>query len=392
MMYTSARWAVFRPINEIQMNMWGGLMIRVLQCVNNMHRAGLETMLMNYYRHIDREQIQFDFLTHRPDKADYDDEIESLGGKVYYAPRLYPQNLPEYFRYMRHFFKEHPEYKIMHSHIDPMSYLPLKAGKIANVPIRIAHSHNTSIDKDLKYLLKMYYRERITSVATNYLACGQEAGEFLFKGKPFEIIPNAIEKEPFLYNEEIRKKKRQELGLKDELVIGHIGRISYQKNHRLLVQIFANVVKYKPDSKLLIIGVGEKEEEIRKLVIDLGINDNVMFLGKRTDVNELYQAMDAFVMPSFFEGVPVVGIEAQFAKLPCFFSDKVPNEVAFCTDTHFINLKEKASTWAKIILDNTDVNRRFENNILDNKYDINETYIMLQKYYINIENNLNNRD
>ena len=134
-------------------------MIRVLQCVNDMHRAGLETMLMNYYRNIDTNKDQFDFLTHRPDKSDYDDEILSLGGKVYYAPRLYPQNYPAYFKYMKKFFAEHPEYQIVHSHIDSMSYLPLLAAKKAGVPIRIAHSHNTSIDKDFKYILKQYFRK-----------------------------------------------------------------------------------------------------------------------------------------------------------------------------------------------------------------------------------------
>lgn len=358
-------------------------MIRVLQCVNNMHRAGLETMLMNYYRRIDREQIQFDFLTHRPERADYDDEIESLGGKVYYAPRLYPQNLIQYSKYMQRFFKEHPEYKIMHSHIDPMSYLPLKEGKKAGVPIRIAHSHNTSIDRDMKYLLKMYYRERITSVATDCLACGEEAGQFLFKGrKPFEVIPNAIEKEPFLYNEATRIKKRKELGIGDELVIGHIGRISYQKNHRLLVLIFNEIVKINPSSKLLIIGVGEKEAEIKRLVSECGINDKVLFLGKRTDVNELYQAMDAFVMPSFFEGVPVVGIEAQFSKLPCFFSDKVPVEVAFSEATSFVRLDETPEVWAKTILNSLDLVRdRKSVKLTDNRYDINKSYIVLENMY-----------
>lgn len=358
-------------------------MIRVLQCVNNMHRAGLETMLMNYYRRIDRNQIQFDFLTHRPERADYDDEIEALGGKVYYAPRLYPQNLPHYFKYMDQFFKEHPEYKIMHSHIDPMSYLPLKAGKKAGVPVRIAHSHNTSIDKDMKYWLKMYYRERITGVSTHYLACGQEAGQFLFKGKPFEVIPNAIEKDPFLYNEKLRESKRRELGLGDELVIGHIGRISYQKNHRMLVQIFSEIVKINSNSRLLVIGVGEKEEEIRKLVAELGITDKVMFLGKRTDVSELYQAMDAFVMPSFFEGVPVVGVEAQYSKLPCFFSDKVPEEVKFSEATSFIGLDETPEAWAvKIIRYLTSCPSRSVINVDEDRYDIDKTYLALSDYYM----------
>ncbi|WP_408071431.1 glycosyltransferase family 1 protein [Butyrivibrio sp. JL13D10] len=364
-------------------------MIRVLQCVNNMHRAGLETMLMNYYRHIDRSEIQFDFLTHRPDKDDYDDEILSLGGKVYYAPRLYPQNLPAYFKYMENFFGEHPEYKIMHSHIDAMSYLPLKAGKKAGVPIRIAHSHNTSIDRDLKYWLKMYYRSRITSVATDYLACGQEAGEFLFGNKKFEVIPNAIEPERFLFNMQVRKQKREELGLKDELVIGHIGRISYQKNHKFLVEIFKEIVKKHEKSILLIIGVGEKEDEIKNLVSKLGLSEKVRFLGKREDVNELYQAMDAFVMPSFFEGVPVVGVEAQYAKLPCFFSNKVPEEVKFSENVHFIELRVSAEKWARRILEYLpSFDDRSKTFVDETKYDIGSTIMNLTDLYKDINNRL----
>lgn len=357
-------------------------MIRILQCVNNMHRAGLETMLMNYYRRIDRERIQFDFLTHRPQKDDYDDEIESLGGRIYHAPRLYPQNLPAYSKYMKAFFANHPEYKIMHSHIDAMSYLPLKEGKKAGVPVRIAHSHNTAIDKDMKRFLKLYYRSRITSVSTHYLACGQEAGEFLFPGKEAIVIPNAIEKDKFCFNKEVRLRKRKELGITDELVFGHIGRISYQKNHKLLVDIFAETVKIEPNSLLLIIGVGEKEDEIREQVKNLGLEKKVRFLGKRTDVNELYQAMDLFVMPSYFEGVPVVGIEAQFANLPCFFSDKVPQEVAFSPLTHFISLNAAAKDWAVEILDKVHKASDRENlKITDDRYDIDKSYVYLENYY-----------
>ena len=288
-------------------------MIRILQCVNDMHRAGLETMLMNYYRNIDREKIQFDFLTHRPQRSDYDDEIESLGGKIYYAPRLYPQNYPKYFKWMKQFFSEHPEYKIIHSHIDAMSYLPLKAAKKANIPVRIAHSHNTAIDRDFKYLLKTYFRFKLPKVANYYCACGKEAGEFLFPGKEYMYVPNAIEIDRFLFNENVRMKKRRELGIKDEIVIGHIGRMSYQKNHKYLIDVFAEILKKKNDSILLLIGVGEKLDDIKKYVEKLGLSEQVRFLGNRADVDELYQAMDVFVMPSLFEGLPVVGVEAQFS-------------------------------------------------------------------------------
>lgn len=356
-------------------------MIRVLQVVNNMHRAGLETMLMNYYRHMDREKIQFDFLTHRPEKDDYDDEIESLGGKVYHAPRLYPQNYPAYFKYMEQFFKEHPEYKIMHSHIDAMSYLPLRAAKKAGVPVRIAHSHNTSIDKDFKRFLKLYFRSKITSVANYYCACGEEAGQFLFQGKTFTFFPNAIEIENFLFNEGVRKKKRRELEISSELVIGHVGRISYQKNHKFLIQIFSELLKKNDNAVLLLIGVGEKEEEVRKQVDELKVGDKVKFLGNRSDVNELYQAMDAFVLPSFFEGIPVVGVEAQFAGLPCFFSDKVPKEVGIAQNCKFIKLNESAKAWSEIILENISTRRSCEEKILRSQYNIDTAYEKLVEYY-----------
>lgn len=324
-------------------------MVRILQCVNNMHRAGLETMLMNYYRNINRDEIQFDFLTHRPERSDYDDEIESLGGKMYYAPRLYPQNYIAYFRYMKQFFRDHPEYKIVHSHIGSMSFLPLLAAKKANVPVRIAHSHNTSVEKNFKYALKQVFRLGIPYVANQYYACGEEAGRFLFGKRKFIFIPNSIDSSNFIYNEQIRKMKRKELGITDEYVVGHVGRFSYQKNHKMLINIFKKVLEKDQNSFLLLIGVGEKEQEIRNQVKNAGIEEKVKFLGNRSDVNELYQAMDVFVMPSYFEGLPVVGIEAQFAGLPCVFSDKVPMEVKLTDAIDFVSLKETSEKWAQAV-------------------------------------------
>lgn len=360
-------------------------MIRVLHVVNDMHRAGLETMLMNYYRNIDRTKIQFDFLTHRPQKSDYDDEIIAMGGKVYYAPRLYPHNYPAYFKYMEKFFEEHPEYQIVHSHIDSMSYLPLRAAKKAGIPVRIAHSHNTSIDKDFKYILKQFFRSRITSVASHYCACGKEAGEFLFKGKDVTVIPNAIEVDRFLFNREMRKNKREELGLKDEFVLGHVGRLSYQKNHKFLIEIFSEVHKKNKNTVLLLIGVGEKEQEIKEQIRTLGLDNAVRFLGSRSDVNELYQAMDVFVMPSFFEGIPVTGVEAQFAELPCIFSTKVPKEVSFTDKCKFLTLEESIDRWAEVIL-SINTNVRIENNmtVKNSWYNIKNAKSILVEYYNNI--------
>lgn len=364
-------------------------MIRILQCVNDMHRAGLETMLMNYYRNIDRTKIQFDFLTHRPYRSDYDDEIEKMGGKVYYAPRLYPQNYPNYFKWMKNFFKEHPEYKIVHSHIDTMSYLPLLAAKKAGVPIRIAHSHNTSLDKDFKYLLKQYFRLRINSVCTHRLACGKEAGTFLFGNRDFKVIPNAIDSEKFYFNKDLRDEKRKELGLVGKFVVGHVGRLSYQKNHKFLIEIFNELLKKESDSILLLVGVGEKEEELRRQVKNLGIDDKVRFLGNRSDVNELYQAMDVFVMPSFFEGIPVVGVEAQFANLPCIFSDKVPREVRFTDNCAFLPLSKSPDIWVNDILkDYNNCRLKQLHNFKDSIYNIEYSHTLLENVYLELNKDI----
>lgn len=361
-------------------------MIRVLQCVNDMHRAGLETMLMNYYRHIDRDKIQFDFLTHRPYRSDYDDEIESLGGKIYYAPRLYPQNYPKYFKWMKSFFDEHKEYKIVHSHIDAMSYLPLKAAKKANIPIRIAHSHNTSIDRDFKYLLKQYYRFKITTVANYYCACGKEAGQFLFPQQHIKYIPNAIEINNFLYDEQEREKKRKELDVSNKIVLGHVGRLSYQKNHMFLLDIFKKVSQIHEDAILLLVGTGEKEQEIKNKIHDLCLDSKVLLLGKREDVNDIYQAMDIFVMPSLFEGVPVTGIEAQFAGLPCVFSDRVPQEVDFTGNCNFVGLDRDINVWVEIILQAVSIKKRDKQgeNVRESKYNINIAKDILSDYYLSL--------
>lgn len=361
-------------------------MIRILQCVNDMHRAGLETMLMNYYRHIDREKIQFDFLTHRPKKSDYDDEILSLGGKVYYAPRLYPQNYPAYFSYMRNFFSEHPEYKIVHSHIDAMSYLPLLAAKKAGVPFRIAHSHNTSIDKDFKYILKLLFRSQLPKVANIYASCGEEAGRFLFGDRQFTVIPNAVEAQKFYFNQSVREAKRKELELgTSSLVVGHVGRLTYQKNHKFLLQIFYEIRKQNHSAVLLLVGGGEKENEIRQQVERLQLTEAVRFLGNRNDVNNLYQAMDVFVLPSLYEGIPVVGIEAQFADLPCFFSTKVPSEVRFSPKSNFMALDLPAVEWAKKILACGQNSRSASVPYIRNShYDISVAHTILEEYYLNI--------
>lgn len=325
-------------------------MIRVLQAVNIMDRAGLETMLMNYYRKIDKEQVQFDFLTHRPGKGAYDDEILSMGGRVFHAPRLYPQNYKNYDWYMKNFFEEHPEYQIIHAHIDAMSAFPLYEAKKNRIPIRISHSHTSRLDIDAKLPIKYLAKLAVPKVANVYCACGEKAGKFLYREKKFELIHNAIDLEAFRFDIRKRKIKRAELGIKDELVIGHVGRYCYIKNQMFLLDIFGEVLKQRADAKLLLIGKGEDEAALRKKVSELSLDEKVLFLLDRSDVKELYQAMDVFVMPSIFEGLPVVGIEAQANGLPCVISNTISDEILLTDTVSMLSIKQPARDWAMKIL------------------------------------------
>lgn len=325
-------------------------MLRILQSVNAMDRAGLETMLMNYYRAIDRRVVQFDFLTHRPWEGAYDEEIRSLGGKVFYAPRLYPQNLPSYYKYMSSFFATHPEYRILHSHIDAMSYYPLKAARRSGIPVRIAHSHNTKIDMDLKLPIKHYALKSIQKVANYNCACGIAAGNFMFGDKQFKVIRNAIDLERFAYNVQIREKVRNDLNIQGNLVIGHVGRYCRVKNQMFLLDVFREVLMRNKSSILLLIGKGQYEHKIREKARALGIEDQICLLIDRSDVDRLYQAMDVFVLPSLFEGLPVVSIEAQACGLPCVVSDEISPEVNLTSSVQQFPLSLGASKWADIII------------------------------------------
>ena len=225
------------------------------------------------------------------------------------------------------------------------------------------------------------------SVATDFCTCGEEAGKFLFGNVAYTLIPNAIDISRFLYNPVIREKKRNELGIKkNEFVIGHVGRLSYQKNHKLLIRILAEFLKQYNDAVLILVGVGEKEEEIKKQVVDLGLEQKVKFLGNRNDVNELYQAMDIFVMPSFFEGVPVVGVEAQFADLPCVFSDKVPKEVKIHSKTEFVPLDAPLQQWVDVIGEYRNVERKSMTDELEKSpYNIKTAHSILENYYFSFK-------
>lgn len=357
-------------------------MVRVLHIVTNMDRGGLETMLMNYYRHMDREKIQFDFLEHRRDRAAYDDEIESLGGRIFRLPRLNPLS-SDYFHALNAFFAAHPEYRIVHSHLDCMSAYPLCAAKNAKVPVRIAHAHSTSQDRNWKLVFKLISKKLISLYTTDLFACSADAGEWMFGTKDVHILPNAIDIERYAFNLLIRNQTKKALGLDDAFVIGHVGRFSAVKNHSFLTDVFAQIKRQEPNSKLLLVGAGSEMQAVQQKVKALGLGADVIFTGVRNDVANLMQAMDVFVFPSLYEGLGIVLIEAQAAGLPCVVSDTIPRE-AYLTDLVTAEkLSSSVEKWAEKILKKRDfprTDRRDE--IAAHGFDITTEAVKLQEFYL----------
>lgn len=359
--------------------------IRVLQVVTYMGRGGLETMLMNYYRHIDHSKVQFDFLTHREFDGDYDNEIKELGGNVYHLSNLNPLSI-DYKTSLNDFFENHPEYKIVHSHLDCMAGIPLKYAKLNNVPLRIAHAHNSNQTKDLKYPLKLFYKRNIKKNANYLFACGDEAGKWMFNTDNFKVLNNAINARDYTFNINIRNDKRKEFGISDDsILIGHVGRFFPQKNHEFLIDIFNQFHKDYPNSYLMLVGEGELKTSIQDKVNTLGLEDYVIFTGLRSDVNDLLQAMDVFLFPSLYEGLPVSIIEAQAAGLPCLISDKVPIECKKTDLVYQLNLEESLNVWSDKIYELSHITRRdtYEE-IKQSGFDIVENAKWLENFYIGL--------
>ncbi|MBE6922635.1 MAG: glycosyltransferase family 1 protein [Ruminococcaceae bacterium] len=347
-----------------------------------MSLGGLETLIMNVFRNIDREKVQFDFLVHRKNRAEYDDEIEKLGGRIYRLPRLNPFN-PGYYRALDAFFREHPEYRIVHCHQDCLSAIPLAAAQKAGVPVRIAHSHTTSQDKNLKYLIKRYYMTKIPETATHFFACSRAAGEWMFPDQTVRVVNNGIDTAQFSFDPEVRNAVRRELGLQNELVLGHVGNFAPTKNHSFLLDIFKSAHELQPDTVLLLVGNGSLDEQIRAKAKALGFGDAVRFLGLRTDVNRLYQAMDVFVMPSLYEGFGIAAIEAQAAGLRCMLADTIPPECKVTDGAIFCKLQEGADAWAEEILRDKGHNRAGDAELVKSAgYDIQGTASWLQEFYL----------
>lgn len=365
--------------------------IRVAQVVGKWLGGGVEAVVMNYYRNIDRSRIQFDFICDGDSTNIPYEEIEKLGGKVILIPPY--QKIFKYHKVLKKVLKE-GNYRIVHSHINTLSVFSLFAAKCAGVPVRIAHSHSTTNKKEKKKnFLKQILRPFSKMFATNYMCCSELAGRWLFGNREYDkgnvyLLNNAIDLDKFQYNEKTRKIKRKELNISDDtLVVGHVGRFVEQKNHRFLIDIFNELHNKKNNSILLLAGQGPLMNEIKDKVKTLGLENNVMFLGQRNDINELYQVFDVFCLPSLYEGLPVVGVEAQATGLLCVFSDDMTKETKVIESTKFLSLDLNAKEWFSILLKKLDNFKRKDTKeeIRKNGFDIHKECKMMEKYYLIME-------
>lgn len=363
--------------------------IRILHENVIMDPGGIETQLMRIYRNIDRSKIQFDFMVHRKQKGAFDDEIRSLGGRIYYADKYNPLKHHKYVKSMKEILKNHPEYKIILVHSE-MSLWPLKVAKKYNVPVRICYSHNGRPNFGLKRILMWFERLFLKRNCTHMFAVSKLAADYTFGKRAVnngrvQLIKNGLIIDEYRFNQEIRDSKRSEMNLNDKFVVGHVGRFMEQKNHEFLIEIFYELLKIKPNAHLLLVGEGELRNKIELKVEKMGLSKFVTFLGRRKDVNELVMAMDVMLLPSFYEGFPNVAIEAQAASLPIIMSTSITKEANFSEYCHQIDLSEKSETWARKIIDYSSIERKDTSQIIvDNGHSVISTVKWYEELYLKL--------
>ena len=324
--------------------------IRVLQIMGIVESGGVEAVIMNYYRHIDKSKVQFDFVMHKGGNPNYIAEAKSMGAKVYEVTP-YIENIIKFTYEIYKIIKE-GNYQIVHSNMNSLSGFSLMASFVAGAKVRILHNHTTDSEAEgFRTKIKRVLRPFAKAFANQNWACSKLAGEWMYGKEAVEkgsvtVINNAIDLDKFAFNHDKRDELRKELGLEGKFVIGHVGRFMKPKNHEFLIDVFAEVAKQKENSVLLLVGEGELLENIREKVKKLKLTEKVMFLGIRKDVSDLYNVMDVFVLPSLYEGLPVVGVECQANGLPFLCSDNVTKEIAFSKATELISFDSDVNDWA----------------------------------------------
>lgn len=361
-------------------------MMRVLHILGSMNTGGMQSFIMNHYRRIDRTKVQFDFLVHYSDDKGYEEEIKKLGGKIYL---IHPRNkgILRNKRELFHFFKEHNDYSAVHLHESSLSYIqPLIAAANAHIPIRIIHSHSTQVKSNSRFHLLMHYinSPRLNKYATKCLSCGKAAGEWMFGNTAFKddytVINNGIEIDKFQFDSVKREKIREKFGIENHLVIGMVGRLEPVKNHFFALNIMEEMKKTDQAVILMVAGDGSLMNRLKETCRQKGLEKNVLFLGGRNDVNELYSAMDCIIMPSLYEGFPVTAIEAQISGLPFIKSTTITDEVVFNPNVVSMDIDIDVKYWVDKIREIKLTRIREYNHSLD-LFDIRRTTSQLMDIY-----------
>lgn len=371
--------------------------IRVLQIIGIVAGGGVESVIMNYYENVDRSKVQFDFIVHDDNKIDITQKVEAMGGKVYKVTPYYKNPIAFTYEIYKVIKKFH--YRIVHSNMNTLSAFSLFAAWAAGVPIRILHNHSTSSPGETKRnIMKFILRPLARLFANHYLACSRFAGDWMYGQKMMDsgkvtVINNAIDLKKYAFNLQKRKVLRKKLGVADEFVVGHVGRFMYQKNHDFLIDIFAEAHRKIPQMVLLLIGDGPLREGIEEKVRGLNLIENVRFLGVRDDVQDLYNAMDLFILPSHYEGLGMVGVEAQANGLNVLASTAVPDEMKFTNLVQFEDLKNDTSKWSDRIIQiyynyHMTRNNRGAPIFNQSKFDISVQAKKLVNYYIQLDRNV----
>lgn len=368
--------------------------IRVLHVTTVFKAAGIESFIMNMYRNIDREKVQFDFLIMRHEKEYYDQEIKSLGGKKYTiqvdSPNILVKVLKE-SKALYGFLIQHP-YDIVHIHYTtPLRAFYALSAKKAGIKTIVYHSHSAEVMGKNFYKKVVYsiLRRCIKQWATDYFACSKVAAEWMFPRELIDhekvkIVYNGIDVNRFKYNENDRKDIRKELGLSNEFVLIHTGRFIEQKNHKFVLEVFQKIKTKQKEAKLFLLGTGDLLETIENYTNELNISDNVFFLGVHADVERYLSAADCYIMPSLYEGLPVAAIEAECSGLPCYLSTNITHEVALTDTVKFLDLSQSSEEWAsEIILSKNIIRQDKSDMVAKGGYDVRQVAKRLQKFYEN---------
>lgn len=368
--------------------------MRILQIVDSLDMGGIQTFLLNLNKAIDLSEIQFDYLVFRQHKQVLENEFKDLGATIYKLPN-WRNGFITNRKALRNFFAIHQEYEIVHYHAGTLVDIgPLVEAKRAGINVRIMHSHNTHAGGIyLNTIIHRLHKLNVSKLATHYFACGELAAKWMYKGTKAEfkvqIVNNGIDTQRFKFNQNIRDMKKKELRVNNTIIIGHIGRFSEEKNQIFLVNVLKHVCKINKDVRLLFIGDGVNRPFVEEKVNEMGLEKNVSFMGIRKDVSELLQSMDVFVLPSLFEGFPVVLVEAQAAGLPCIISDTISEEVAINPNVKRLRLENAERQWAEeIIKGGTRI--KSISALIDAGFDIKNTANNLKKFYL--ETALLNKD